>query len=85
MYYNPSNGTWSDTPIVNGIPSQLAATDDPGAVLPNGDILVSLSVLVTNPTSNPTLNYVEPTFIYEYNPVSQTFTDVSPGGRHDRR
>jgi hypothetical protein len=81
-YYDPSSGIWTGGPaeptrmMSNGTYVRLAATDDPGAVLPNGDILLTLSPLVTSP------NFTQgtPAFVYEYNPVTQTFTDVTPGG-----
>jgi hypothetical protein len=79
-YYDPTSGIWTAGPaeptrVINGTPTQLVATDDPAAVLPNGDILLSLSPLVTSPK----FDQGTPAFVYDYNPVTQTFTDVTPG------
>ena len=78
--YDPVANQWSAgpmEPILSGV--QLVATDDPGAAMPNGDILISLSPLGMTPM-NGSYNFPMPSYIYEYNPVAQTFTNVTPSG-----
>ncbi len=80
--YTPSasGGVWAAGPQEPKQGStQLVATDDPGAELPNGDILISLSPLGNTPP-NKGYSFPKPSYIYEYDPTTQTFTDVSPGG-----
>lgn len=82
-YYTPSTDTWTAGPQEPSQgTTQLAATDDPGAMLPNGHILIALSPLGYIPVKNGQqqgYNFPTPSYIYEYDPVAQTFTDVSPG------
>jgi hypothetical protein len=78
--YSPATDTWTAGPtepmrMVNGKPTQLVAADAPGAMMPNGDILLALSPDWTNGNSFPS-----PTWIYEFNPVTNTYTDVTPSG-----
>ena len=62
-----------------GAATALVGTDDPGAVLPNGHILIALSPL--GPLkSNGAYSFPEASYIYDYDPIAQTFTDVTPGG-----
>jgi hypothetical protein len=82
-YYNPATDRWTAGPLepVSG-GNTWVGTDDPGAVLPNGDVLIALSPLGNQPADkngNPG-GYTFPsnTNIYEFNP-SSGFTDVSPG------
>jgi hypothetical protein len=75
-----TGGSWSAGPQEpKQGSSQLVATDDPGAELPNGDILISLSPLGTTPAGG---SYTFPTtsYIYEYDPVANTFSNVTPSG-----
>jgi hypothetical protein len=60
--------------MFNGAMTQVGATDNPGAVLPNGDILIALSPV------GPHNTFPSATYIYEFNPIKQTFTDVTPPG-----
>jgi hypothetical protein len=76
-FYNSATGTWSQGPILptamsDGVPTQLAMGNGPAAVLPNGDVLLALSPLVDGTTSTG------PTFLYEFNPTTNVFTDVTP-------
>src|SRR5436190_9447283 len=76
-YYLPATNTWTkgpDLPVVtiNGQQVQLGATDNPGAVLTNGKILMALS------TGQPL--FAPPTFLYEFDPSTNIFTDVTPVG-----
>jgi hypothetical protein len=81
-YYTPATNTWSAGPkeptIGNGA-TQLVAADAPGAMLPNGNVLVAFSPLGT---LNAKGNYTFPnnTYIYEFNPTTGQYTDVTPAG-----
>jgi len=71
--YTPSGdtlpGTWTAGPA---IPDNLGQTDAPGAMMANGKILVPLG---------PSGTYNPPTFFYEYDYLSNSFTNVgAPGG-----
>jgi hypothetical protein len=81
--YNPSTGQWSQGPTLpqvlvfnqNGLTYvQLGMDDGPGAVLPNGDLLLASSPTVTTSTQVPP----GPTFILEYNPTTNVLENVSP-------
>jgi len=68
-YYTPLTNTWAAGPV---IPNALACADVPGAMMPNGDILIA-----TGP--NPTNGGVSgPTTIFELDPTTNTFTNVTP-------
>ncbi|MEO6787723.1 MAG: kelch repeat-containing protein, partial [Chthoniobacteraceae bacterium] len=76
--YTPSggtaNGTWTAGP---DIPNAQGMPDAPGAMLPNGNLLIATGPA---PTSKSTL-FIGPTSYYEYDYVSNTFTQVgAPGG-----
>ncbi len=92
--YDPATDTWSAGPAepqkdltvapdgtvsAGGPATFLVGTDDPGAVLPNGHILIALSPLGSL-NSNGAYNFPSATYIYEYDPVAQSFTEVTPGG-----
>jgi len=73
-------GTWVAGPTV---PNGMGATDAPGAMMPNGDVLFAVSpYMTTNGTSgNPApVNAVfnQPTQIDEFNPSTNTISVVSP-------
>jgi len=80
--YNPTTDKWSAGPLepVSG-GNTWVGTDDPGAVLPNGNILIALSPLGNQPADskgNPGgYSFPGGTNIYEFN--TSGFTDVSPG------
>lgn len=59
-------GTWAAGPV---IPGGLGANDAPCAMMPNGHVLLSVG---------PTPSFDVPTTIYEYDPIANTFTDVTP-------
>jgi hypothetical protein len=69
-YYTPSTNTWTTGPdIPNNGAGQLQGADDaPAAVLPNGKILMA----VDHPLFNG------PTTIYEFDPLTNTYTNVTP-------
>ena len=78
LYYTPSGsispGSWAAGP---NIPMGLASTDGAGSMMPNGKILLALA-----PQDQDTANvYLSPTYFYEFNYLTNTFTHVlSPGG-----
>jgi hypothetical protein len=66
-YYTPSTNTWAAGP---DIPNGLGADDEPGAMMPDGKILLA----VEKPFWNP------PTKVYEFDPATNAYTDVTPAG-----
>ncbi|MDB5391564.1 MAG: hypothetical protein JWM11_7210, partial [Planctomycetaceae bacterium] len=74
------NADESHFAVTAGGPSTfLVGTDDPGAMLPNGKILISLSPEGPLKTKGG-YSFPEASYIYEYDPVGQTFTEVTPPG-----
>jgi uncharacterized repeat protein (TIGR01451 family) len=74
--YNPATDQWSAGPaeptrLINGVLQQLTINDAAGATLPNGNIVIKFTPMDTS---------ISGTFVYEYDPVAQTFTDVTPSG-----
>jgi hypothetical protein len=79
-YYSPSADQWSAGPA---LPTRgatpLVAADAPAAMMPNGNVLMALSPLGTvNAQGN--YSFPAPTFVYEFNPNTNVFTDVTPAG-----
>jgi hypothetical protein len=69
-YYTPSTNSWAagpDIPISGGI--QLAAYDNPAAVLPNGKVLLAVGRLPI---------FGAPTSVFEFDPATNTYTNVTP-------
>jgi protocatechuate 3,4-dioxygenase beta subunit len=64
-FYNPATDSWSAGP---DIPGGLGADDAPGAMLPNGHVLFA--------ADHPLFN--GPTSIFEFDPVTNTYTNVTP-------
>jgi hypothetical protein len=86
-FFNPTNSTWTQGPtmpsvMINGVLTQLTMGDAPGSILPNGDVLLALSPAV-NIDSSGNENFPGPTFIYDFNPTANVFTDVSPSATVD--
>ena len=80
-FFNTVTNTWSQGPTmpsvaINGVQTQLTSGDASGAVMPNGDVLLALSPAVVSATSGET--FPSPTFIYDFNPTTGVFTDVTP-------
>jgi hypothetical protein len=72
-YYTPSTNTWTAGPA---LPSGLVGADVPGAMMPNGHILLALSPLGTlNAKGN--YSFPPPTRVYEFDPVANTYTDLT--------
>ncbi len=66
-FYTPSSNTWAAGP---DIPSGSGADDAPGAMMPNGKILFA--------ADRPLFN--GPTTVFEFDPTSNTYTNVTPAG-----
>ena len=62
---NTSPGTWTAGPV---IPNSYGTPDAPGAMMPNGVVLCSLS---------PAAQYNGPAYFYEFDPVVNAFTQVN--------
>ncbi|HTQ40000.1 MAG TPA: hypothetical protein VMJ32_13310 [Pirellulales bacterium] len=89
---NSGAGAWTAGPaeperLINTVTTPLVATGNPGVVLPNGDILITLSPEgIVNYTYDPmtfdltgaSYTFPSPTFLYELNPTTKVFTDVTP-------
>jgi len=87
VFFNPSNNTWTLGPtmpsvMINGVLTQLTAGDTPAAILPNGDVVVALSPAV-NFDSSGNENFPPPTYIYDFNPTANVFTDITPSSSVD--
>jgi hypothetical protein len=81
-YYDPATETWSAGP---GLPSdangnQLVAADAPGAMMPNGDILLALSPIGSANAQGQNYSFPGPTYVYEFNPGTGQYANVTPTG-----
>ncbi len=77
-FYNYQTNSWTlgpNMPVVNGV--QMTTGDAPGAVLPNGNVVLALSPAVQAPP-NGEENFPGPTYIYELNPTTGVWTDITP-------
>jgi hypothetical protein len=80
-FYNYLTNSWTlgpNMPVVNigDVETQLTTGDAPGAVLPNGNVVLGLSPAVQAVGENE--NFPGPTYIYEFNPITGVFTDITP-------
>jgi hypothetical protein len=66
-YYRPPTNDWIAGPP---LPPGLGANDNPAAMLPNGKVLIAL---------NPSGNFNPPVTVYEFDPATGIYTDVTPG------
>jgi hypothetical protein len=76
-YYTPSGntnpGVWTAGP---SIPNAQGQTDAPGAMMPNGKIL-----LAVNPVATDADHFIAPTSFYEFDYLSNSFTRINgPSG-----
>jgi hypothetical protein len=79
--YSPSTDTWTAGPAeptqtMNGRSTQLVMADAPGAMMPNGDILLALAPEGT--IAGGQYTFPSPAWIYEFNPTTNMYTDVTP-------
>ncbi len=72
-YYTPSTNSWAEGPA---IPNSLIASDDPAAMLTNGDELMAVSPFAAG--SSGGLDFPGPTTVFEFNPLTNTYTNVTP-------
>jgi hypothetical protein len=81
-YYSIGQNSWTPGPkmpsvAIAGVQTQLTAGDAPGATMPNGDVLLALSPAVSVTNSGLAV-FPSPTFIYEFDPQTSVFTEVTP-------
>jgi hypothetical protein len=81
-FFDPTTNSWTQGPTmpsvsINNVQTQLTAGDAPGAILPNGDVLLALSPAVNGG------NFPGPTYIYDFNPVTGAYTNVTPSSNVD--
>jgi hypothetical protein len=72
-FYTPSTNTWAAGP---NMPNGYCMADAASAVLPNGDVLMVMSPqggLVSG-----AYNFPSPSYVYEFNPTTNIYTNVSP-------
>jgi hypothetical protein len=74
-FYNPSTNKWALGP---SLPNGLVATDNPAALLPNGNVLIAVSPFASDSQGN--FAYPNPTSVLEFDPIANTYTDVTPSG-----
>jgi hypothetical protein len=75
-FYTPSTNSWAAGPV---IPGNNVTADAPGAMLPNGDVLFAAAPHLSHDSmGNPI--FPSPTRIYEFNPTTNGYTDVTPAG-----
>jgi hypothetical protein len=72
-YYNPSTNSWTAGP---NMPNNDVQADAPSAVLPNGDVLMAMSP--RGGLSGGSYNFPGPTYVYEFNPTTGIYTNVTP-------
>lgn len=73
-----ASGTWhSGPPLPSKNGKQLVAKDAPACLLPSGNILMVLGPI--GPCADATeKGYCSPIFVFEFNPATAQYTDVSP-------
>ncbi|HSZ01279.1 MAG TPA: kelch repeat-containing protein [Terriglobales bacterium] len=75
--YNPSSGIWSVGPT---FPAGYGAPDAPGALLPDGNVLVQVSPF---PTASNCSNPPPPSLFYEFNGTTLTAVPAPPHAPSD--
>jgi hypothetical protein len=74
--YTPSTNTWAAAgQIISGGVTYVMA-DAPGAMMPNGHVLLAVSPLGTSDKNGYT--FPGPTKVFEYDPTLDSYTDVTP-------
>jgi hypothetical protein len=69
--YTISTNSWTAGPP---IPDGLGVADSPGAMMPDGKILLAANPLISNG------QFQGPTTIFEFDPTTNKYTDVTPAG-----
>src|SRR4051794_7963728 len=72
--YNPNTNVWTTAPPM---PNGYVAADAPGAMLPNGDVLLAGSPQGTLDSLGH-YTFPGPQKIFEFNPTAGTYLDVTP-------
>jgi hypothetical protein len=85
--YNPTTNLWSNGPqmpsvMINGVLTQLTTGDAPGAILPDGDVVLALSPPVYIDDTGEE-QFPPPTYIYDLNPTADVWTNISPSSTID--
>ena len=81
-YYDPATDTWTaGPPEPSRSGTQLVATDNPGAMLPNGHVLIALSPLGFMPANSSgnagAYNFPTPSYVYESIPSADPVPSFS--------
>ena len=77
-FYNYKTNSWTlgpNLPVINGV--QYTIGDGAGAILPNGNVVMSISPAVVVDASGEE-DFPPPQYIYEFNPITNVFTDITP-------
>jgi hypothetical protein len=69
VLYDPKTNSWTQAPST---PGGFEGDDSPGAMLPNGHFIYT--------ADSPPSIFTPPTKIFDYDPVNNTITDITPGG-----
>ena len=73
-FYTPATNTWDAGP---DIPNGMTCADAPGAMLPNGHVLFAASP-IGGLDATGTYTFPPPTNFFEFDPIADTYTDVTP-------
>ncbi len=84
--YNPATNSWTQGPtmpsvMINGVATQLTTGDAPGAILPNGDVVLGLSPTIFFDQNGE--EFPGPTYIFDYNPAANVWTNITPSAAVD--
>jgi len=85
--YNPNTNSWTQGPtmpsvMIDGVSTQLTTGDAPGAILPNGDVVLALSPAVYIDQTGEE-QFPPPTYIYDFNPTADVWTNITPSASID--
>jgi len=85
--YNPGTNSWTQGPtmpsvMINGVMTQLTTGDAPGAILPNGDVVLALSPAVYIDNTGEE-QFPGPTYIYDLNTTADVWTNITPSATVD--
>lgn len=70
VIYSPTTDKWAAGP---NLPSNIGCDDAPAVLLPNGHVLLVADSTAPNPSTRPAS-------LYDYDPVGNTLSNVTPGG-----
>jgi hypothetical protein len=69
--YKPTTSSWTRGP---DIPDKLSAGDAPGAMLPNGQVILAASKAIKPTASGQTFHFSAPTRLFEFHPATNTIS-----------